>query len=116
LRYADEDEIRYEGARRVKNLTQKSTEDFSEWTNVRGTITPNIADPNGGTTATTFRHDSGASAYLHDGGQTLETGAEVRNSIWIRRRTGTGSVRMYTGGDTFNIFLLDSIITTEWQR
>lgn len=87
--------------------------DFSNaaWVKTNITVTPGIADPMGGTAACTLTATAGAA----DAVQTLAAGSSIvrANSIWIRRRTGTGSVFLidppYIGSSPI-------AINASWQR
>lgn len=87
--------------------------DFSNaaWTKSNCTVGTVIADPAGGTTACTLTATA-VSGYVQ---QNIGAGSSLvrTNSIWLRRRTGTGTVSLYDplGGNP-----LSCALTTNWQR
>jgi hypothetical protein len=90
------------------------TEDLSNaaWSKSNATITSGVADPLGGTTAQTIT-TTGANGYSIQTFNGLS--GSVTNSVWVRRRTGTGVVRFYTG-NAAGTQQMQSVITTDWQR
>jgi hypothetical protein len=120
IRTAESGEPRFVGARRVENLVPSSN-DFSvvSWTKVSVTLQAGVADPFGGTDATTVTATAGS--YLAVNLSTLATrlpqsGDKIRNSLWIRRRTGTGQINLYSGGDAYDQPIVTSSLTSSWQR
>jgi hypothetical protein len=106
-------EVRFQGARRVRNLCSTSLP--ASWLTASNmTATTGVSDPLGGTSAVTFTATA-LGAYMLDS-LTLATGVQVRNSLWIRRRTGTGTVSMHDGSDSDGVTNITTIITTTWQR
>ena len=113
-------EARFRGLRRVENLLSKSDAivDGVGWTANGTTVTAGISDPLGGTTAYTL---TGASAgtkeiYNNPAGTTV-VGRSYRSSMFIRRRTGTGTVFFTSvngGGEPQADF--SSQLTSSWQR
>ena len=59
------------------------------------TVTAGIADPAGGTNAFTLTA-GGAASYIFQSRPAALTPGTYCNSVWIRRRTGTGTVVLYT--------------------
>lgn len=87
--------------------------DFSNvaWTKVTTTVATGIADPAGGTGACTLTA-TGANATTT---QSLATGSSIvrANSVWLRRRTGTGTINLITpDGGTF----IPCTLTATWAR
>jgi hypothetical protein len=104
---------RMQGMRVVRSLLLTPTENITTGTwadNSNVTATAGISDPFGTTKASTITA-TGANAYI---GTTppLATGSIGRNSCWIRRRTGSGVVRLYGANNAGQ----DMPITSTWQR
>lgn len=110
-------EAPFEGLRRVRNILSGSTEDFSNaaWIKSNVTVTPNISDPIGGTSASTITATSGG-ATIHQARSATGTGATYRNSIWIRRRTGTGTVQLRSPDNSTVITITAAIADGQWRR
>lgn len=89
--------------------------DFSNgvWVPINLTVTTGIADPAGGAGASTLTSSGGNSHAL----QTLSAGASIvrTNSIWARRRTGTGSVFLRDAPNTGFVDISGTLSAT-WQR
>lgn len=87
--------------------------DFSHaaWTKSNCTIGTGIADPVGGTTACTLTATASSGYCL----QNLGAGASLvrTNSIWLKRRTGTGAFNLY---DPSQVNPLVCALTANWQR
>lgn len=100
------------GGRRVANVITGSSEDFSGWSkDATGTVTAGISDPDGGTTASTFTAvANNDNLYKALGSQT----GTFLPSMWIRRRTGTGTISL--ARNAFTLVDLTSTITSTWQR
>ena len=77
------------------NLLER-TEDFANayWTKNSLTITSGVADPNGGLTAFTFTAAT-ANASISRNIGSLVAGSPI--TCYIRRRTGTGAIALWTG-------------------
>lgn len=92
------------------------TEDFANaaWSKTNVTIAAGITDPIGGTNAARITA-TGAGAYAH---QTFTNGSAVisyTRKIWIRRVTGTGTIRLYNpDGTTWTD--ITGQVTTSWQE
>lgn len=112
-----QNELRFQGARRVRNLITLS-EEIESWaiTN-NATCTTGVEAPDGSNTAYTITI-TGAGGWwaTADLLTAQDAGKVVRKSIWIRRRTGTGAVSLYDGGDTASLQAVTNSLTTEWQR
>jgi len=93
LRQASQNEARFQGARRVKNWVPVS-QDFTNvaWTKQSVTIAP-ATGPTGladATTVTAQVSTGNAQLYINASG----VGGIARTSWWVRRRTGTGIVKL----------------------
>lgn len=79
------------------------------WTKTNCTVGTGIADPLGGTTACTL------TATATNGGifQLLSAGSSIirANSVWVRRRTGTGTINLYDQAGANPVALS---LTTNW--
>jgi hypothetical protein len=80
----------------------------SAWTNTHVTVTSGIADPFGGTTAQTLTASAG-SASISQGSDA--NGANYVNSVWLRRRAGSGAISLTTPGNTPTTVAL----TSSWR-
>jgi hypothetical protein len=78
-----------------------------------GTVTTGVSDPDGGTTASTFT-SSGANARLYNNVGSVANAYNVINSIWIRRRTGTGIITYWDPNNTPRD--ITSSVTSTWAR
>jgi hypothetical protein len=88
------------------------SQDFSNAAWVKGsiTLTSGIADPAGGTTAFTVTATA-ANGFMYKGNST--TAGAHTGSIYIRRRTGSGAVRLgLTGSSPY----VDLTVTPVWTR
>ncbi len=81
----------------------------SNWQQTSTTVSTGISDPFGGNTASTLTATASNGQILQDGGG---ASGNLLNSIWVRRRTGTGVVDLFTpsGGD------LGLTLTSQWQQ
>jgi hypothetical protein len=88
------------------------SEDFSNavWAATTATKTSGVLDPLGGTTATTITATAGNGQILQTVGGSAGTSQAYVTSIWLRRRTGTGSVFLFNpnGGGLATVTLTDS--------
>lgn len=76
------------------------------------TVTRGVADPFGGTNAITLTNTGGAaSQYFSSIFSSLGNGI---NSVWIRRRTGTGVIKF--ADPTYTLQDVTSQVTGSWQR
>lgn len=108
-------ENRYPSGRRVRNLAYT---DIRLWTTYsEGYITSGISDPDGGNNAHTITKDATGWLYWQDysPNTVVSDGDYVRNSLWIRRRTGTGTVKLYTGGGGGTLDITSDLSAT-WKR
>lgn len=80
---------------RQNNLLQANDFSNAAWAKLTCTITTGIADPTGGTTACTLTA-TGANATVS---QLLSNGASLARtfSVWLRRRTGVGTIQVLDG-------------------
>lgn len=109
-------ETRFQGARRVENLATTS-EAIGSWTLSGTTVTSAVTDPLGTSTAFTVTSTTGSNyaVRLYASGS-ASTGKSFRNSLWIKRRTGTGTIQVYNGDDSSGATNITSLLTTSWQR
>ncbi|MGP1675938.1 MAG: phage head spike fiber domain-containing protein [Burkholderiales bacterium] len=111
---------RQQGARYERNLILSTVPNtFStDWTGT-ATVTAGVSDPNGGTTAFTLTSAGNQERYIDStvGVAVLSAvGMQLRNSIYIKRRTGTGNILMYNGADAAAYTNITSLVTTSWLR
>ena len=104
--------------RRVENILSRivqSTEDFTStgWIQA-ATVTPGISDPKGGTTASTLAVTAASQTLSTAWHQPIDNGIDCRTSIWIRRRTGSGSVEIASEGITW--VDISSEVDSTWKR
>lgn len=115
LKTAIAGEARFTGARRVKNYVKQ---DFSQFTATGITLTSGVSDPAGGTTAYTITATTANGifrAYYSSLGITTGTSDYSVQSIYIRRRTGTGNILSSTV-PIASFTDITSTVTTGWQR
>lgn len=107
-------EARFTGARRVQNSVVKS-EDLTVatggWSVGTATITSGISDPIGGTSAYTITANGANSNWYRNLG--ANDGNFAVESIWLRRRTGTGTVYLYVCTTATDKAVT---LTSSWQR
>lgn len=112
--------LAYNNARYVINLINTISgavsDDFESfwWSDNNVIYTTGVDDPDGGNNATTLTASGGTGYVLIHPSINNGTTGNFVNSIWIRRRTGTGNIFIYRPNDTAQIFT--SVITSEWQR
>lgn len=83
------------------------------WSNlINVSVTPGVADPDGGTTA--FTLTATATSMVFGKPETATAGVVYTTSMWIRRRTGTGVVSLYAGDNT--PIAITGSVTSTWQR
>jgi hypothetical protein len=98
------------GGRVVVNRILQSQQFDTTWTLFNASLNQGVTDPDGGLTAATLTA-TGATGRLRQSRFTQPIGVSVW-SIWIRRRTGTGTVRIAA-----NIPVdITSEVTTDWKR
>ena len=73
------------------------SQDFSNaaWVATTATKTTGVSDPLGGTTACTVTATAGNGQILQSAGGSAGTSTTYITSIWLRRRTGTGTVSLF---------------------
>ena len=92
-------------------LTYSNTFSNAAWSNSNFTILTGISDPVGGTAATTLTATTTYSYILQHA--TSPSGVtNFLNTIWMRRRTGTGNVYFDTPGETDTLLSL----TSSWRQ
>jgi hypothetical protein len=91
-------------------LTYSNTFSNAAWVNSNTTATPGVADPNGGTAATTLT--AGANnAYIYQ--SVASSATNGINTIWVKRRTGSGVVRL---SNPSNSVASPIAVTSSWTR
>lgn len=96
---------------RTNALLHSSDLSNAAWTKTNMSVATGIADPKGGSNACTVT----ATAADGNAVQTLAAGANIVriNSVWIRRRTGTGNVQIL---DPRSGAWHTKVVTSEWAR
>lgn len=91
---------------------QSNTPSNAAWTKTNGSITATgVSDPFGGNNASTFTASAGAALVYQVLG--AQAGVRYMSTIWVKRRTGSGAVRLYAAdGSTFNVIAVDNT----WQQ
>ena len=95
------------------------SEDFTNaiWpTSSRATLltATGVDNPSGGTNASTWKNGGNSSLELIHRVITVTAGIPYTYSVWLRRRSGTGTIQMFVGD---NIAIdVTSQVTTEWKR
>jgi hypothetical protein len=102
----------WSGGRVVRNIC-RSTDAFTGWTTTLCTITTGITDPDGGSTAVKVTATDSGAQFISQLPTTEFTG-DRRGSIWIRRVTGTGDIKVYAGSTNFTVTIVS--VTGSWQR
>lgn len=94
----------------------RSTDDLTitPWVAVDCTVTSGVSDPDGGNTAFTLTSTAASGWVRQDNGVANADTRNFINSIWIRRRTGTGIIALF-GPNRLSIDIT-SQVTSEWQR
>jgi hypothetical protein len=89
----------------------------STWTTrlADATLTHGILDPLGGSSAATLTSTGSVGRTSFNPGFTLASGTNVATSVWLRRRTGTGTVSIYDSGSSQSTATTVTL-TSEWQR
>ena len=83
------------------------------WSNlINVSVTPGVADPDGGTTAVTLT--ATAASMVFGKAETATAGVIYTTSMWIRRRTGSGVISLYAGDNT--PISITGSVTSTWQR
>lgn len=95
---------------RISSILWASDLSNAAWTKGSMSVGTGIADPTGGTGAVTLTA-TGANAFAE---QTLATGSNIvrTNSVWLKRRTGTGTIQVAAPSTGFTTVVL----TGSWQR
>jgi hypothetical protein len=102
----------------VRRVYNRIPTAVTSWSAIAGsmTVTPGATDPLGGNTAYTLTTSNINQFCAHTVSPNLAAGVQARASLWIRRRTGTGIVSMYNGGDASATTNITAAVTTSWQR
>ena len=118
-RPTDEDTAHWHGARQVTNLVRYSEAlDDVWWTLNDATLVGGATDPEGGTSAYTLTATTGTvngRSWGKLNGINIPYIWDAVSSIWIRRVSGTGIIRMPVGRN-FNWVDITSAVSTNWQR
>ena len=80
------------------------------------TITSGVADPKGGTAGQTLAATGPNAYFLVSGDATVLGAGTYTNSIWIRRNTGTGTVKIYYPTIPSTVLDITSLLTASYQR
>lgn len=109
-------EARFTGARRVYNYAANS-ENLSAaggWSVTNATTNTGQTDPNGGTAATRVTATVGG-GQVYRQPSVIGSGTSFQTSLWVRRVTGTGVVRLYAA-DSSTFADITASLTTSWKR
>jgi hypothetical protein len=88
------------------------SQDFSQWTTSNSSVSTGVADPFGGTQAATVTATAGFGHVIRTAGAV--TGTNAIMSVWIRRRTGSGTISVWNAaGGTVNI---TGQVSGSWAR
>ncbi|NDC57822.1 MAG: hypothetical protein EBZ50_03130 [Alphaproteobacteria bacterium] len=87
--------------------------DNAAWVKTNATITTGIADPRGGTAAQTLTATGANGEALQAVGGSLGTGTTYAGSIFVRRRTGSGTVWLFNPNGAGVTAIVP---TSSWQR
>jgi len=113
IRQAKSGEARFEGARRVENLCTYS-QNPAQWTfGNMGTLTSGVSDPIGGNTAATATATAN-NQYVRSSTFTSIVGHRYVLSVWLRRRSGTGTVRISNTDASYTD--ITASLTSSWNR
>jgi hypothetical protein len=120
LKLCLKNEARFTGARRVYNwITTDASSGVltaaSGWTLVNSTSVVGATDPDGGVTAYTLTATAGNGDIRKAIDYAANVGS-VRNSIYIRRITGSGTINLFNGGAGSTGTNITASVTTSWQR
>lgn len=89
----------------------KASNTFTDanWNNTSITVTPGVADPFGGTAASTITATA-VNANLYQGATFV--GQNAMSTLWMRRRTGSGNIQLYLPTNVGQVVTL----TGSWQQ
>ena len=94
-------------------LTYSNTFSNAAWVKTNATVTGGISDPFGGTNAFTIKANAGGgNSHIYQY-VTGIAGMNLLETIWIRRRTGTGAVNFFTNSGTTGPAIP---VTGTWQQ
>lgn len=115
VRYCLSGEARFKKSRRVRNLMPVGQAEWvTSWTNVNVTVLSAQTDALGGSTAARLTATAGGALIFANGG--LATPARVHAaSIYVRRVTGTGTVKLVDTTATSRTDITAQL-TTSWKR
>jgi hypothetical protein len=113
LKLAKSGEVRFNRMRRVENLI--STPDFTNgaWVATTTSVGSSVSDPLSGTTAYTLTSTTGG-GYIYAQASAAAVSVDQRCSLWMRRRTGTGSITIQVAATS--PVDITATMTTSWQR
>lgn len=101
------------GPERTNDLVHSNTFADASWTKSNATLTPGVADPFGGTEAYTLTATGGGYGVLQ---QVIAAGSSALrvNSIWLRRRAGSGNINHWSPDGVTPTIL--SGLSSDWKR
>jgi len=125
IKTVESSEPRFQGARRVENALAKFT--HPTWASTGGgystntTASAGVTDPDGGNNAVTVLATGASGVYrTFSSNSTMHVfvGQLLKHSIWVRRRTGTGTVFLTNANNGYSPATDDitSNLTSSWQR
>jgi len=91
------------------------SQDFSNgvWSASNATVTTGVSDPSGGTGAQTITATAPAGTAYQVVGGSLGVGTTYTGSMWMRRRTGSGTISLVQPNGAG---ITDVVLTSAWQR
>jgi hypothetical protein len=108
-------EVRFPGMRRVRNWVPDSTNlQSASWVTLRSTSTSGALAPDGTNTAFTITATA-ANGYYYVSPAAPYANPTVTISIWLRRRTGTGTVALIQNAAVSRTDITTRLTTT-WKR
>jgi hypothetical protein len=94
---------------RTNKILQSENFASASWTKTNVTVTPGQTDPGGLTTAATITSTAGGGQIS----QAIVTSGTHANSLWVRRKTGTGGVTLTSPGGVQQTL---TGLSASWQR
>lgn len=119
LRTALAGEVRFTGARRVRNWSQSSDPVHASWLVLGGgTKTTGQSDPFGGTLAAKFNGPANHYCQINSGTvATLQSGSLIQGSVWLRAASNFSCYfRVTDATDGTPTYFTNVNVTTSWQR
>ena len=107
-------EVRFGGFRRVQNIvpTPENISAGGGWTISNSTVTSGATAPDGTATAFTLTATAASGQFFRS---QASTSTGLLNSVWIRRRTGTGQITIVKP-DAGTADDVTASVTTSWKR